>query len=200
MTGLGNTIQGCLQTRSRGAIWEAVQQGSACCVSGGYCKVATASPDSPKGGAVAGALSSRWLAARSVLSTLQLNEAVNCSKDALCRPALTSQCTLQALQPKLEAMEASWYRLHSISSADTPEEVISYWEGESSQCRAHSCWAMQAASYACLKGSMCTSRGSPEQQVYGNAPPAAALQSATLLQVCTAAPYNVCLLPCRPAR
>ncbi|KAK9808645.1 hypothetical protein WJX72_001158 [[Myrmecia] bisecta] len=36
---------------------------------------------------------------------------------------------LQALQPKLEAMEASWYRLHTISGADTPEEVIAYWEG-----------------------------------------------------------------------
>ena len=147
MTGLGNTIQGCLQTRSRGALWEVVHQDSACCVSGGYCKVATASPRLSQRGAVAGALCSRWLAARSVFSTLQLNEAVNCSKDALCRPVLTSQCTLQALQPKLEAMEASWYRLHSISGADTPEEVISYWEGESSQCRAHSCWAMQAASY-----------------------------------------------------
>ena len=36
---------------------------------------------------------------------------------------------LQAVQPKLEAMEAAWYRLHSISGAATPDQVISYWEG-----------------------------------------------------------------------
>lgn len=35
----------------------------------------------------------------------------------------------QALQPKLESMEASWYRLHTITGADTPEEVIDYWLG-----------------------------------------------------------------------
>ena len=36
---------------------------------------------------------------------------------------------LQAVQPKLEAMEAAWYRLHSISGAATPDQVIAYWEG-----------------------------------------------------------------------
>ena len=35
----------------------------------------------------------------------------------------------QAVQPKLEAMEAAWYRLHSISGAATPDQVIAYWEG-----------------------------------------------------------------------
>lgn len=35
----------------------------------------------------------------------------------------------QAVQPKLEAMEAAWYRLHSISGAATPDQVITYWEG-----------------------------------------------------------------------
>lgn len=39
-------------------------------------------------------------------------------------------CVLvQAVQPKLEAMEAAWYRLHSISGAATPDQVIAYWEG-----------------------------------------------------------------------
>ena len=79
-----------------------------------------------------------WLHAL-CLPALHVNDAVCRSKGAVCRPALTLRCTLQALQPKLEAMEASWYRLHSISGADTPEEVISYWEGESSQSRAHAC-------------------------------------------------------------
>jgi hypothetical protein len=36
---------------------------------------------------------------------------------------------IQALAPKLEAMEASWNRLRTISGADEPEEVIAYWEG-----------------------------------------------------------------------
>lgn len=41
-----------------------------------------------------------------------------------------SVCILvQAVQPKLEAMEAAWYRLHSISGAATPDQVIAYWEG-----------------------------------------------------------------------
>ncbi|KAA6428968.1 MAG: hypothetical protein FRX49_01078 [Trebouxia sp. A1-2] len=35
----------------------------------------------------------------------------------------------RAVQPKLEAMEAAWYRLHSISGAATPDQVIAYWEG-----------------------------------------------------------------------
>ena len=26
-------------------------------------------------------------------------------------------------------MEAAWYRLHSISGAATPDQVIAYWEG-----------------------------------------------------------------------
>lgn len=36
---------------------------------------------------------------------------------------------VQALAPKVEAMEASWNRIRTISGADTPEEVIAYWEG-----------------------------------------------------------------------
>ena len=41
-----------------------------------------------------------------------------------------SVCVLvQAVQPKLEAMEAAWYRLHAISGAATPDQVIAYWEG-----------------------------------------------------------------------
>ena len=83
---------------------------------------------------------------------MQLKEAVCHSQDALSRPALTLLCPVQALQPKLEAMEASWYRLHSISGADTPEEVISYWEGESSQSRAHSSRGKWPAARVCLRG------------------------------------------------
>jgi hypothetical protein len=32
-----------------------------------------------------------------------------------------------ALAPKVEAMEASWNRISSISGAQTSEEVIAYW-------------------------------------------------------------------------
>jgi hypothetical protein len=35
-----------------------------------------------------------------------------------------------ALAPKIEAMEASWNRLRAISGAETPEQVIEYWQGE----------------------------------------------------------------------
>ena len=38
---------------------------------------------------------------------------------------------VQAVQPKLEAMEAAWYRLHSISGAATPDQVIAYWDCKS---------------------------------------------------------------------
>ncbi|KAG2438191.1 hypothetical protein HXX76_005797 [Chlamydomonas incerta] len=34
-----------------------------------------------------------------------------------------------ALAPKVEAMEHSWNRIRTISGADTPEEVLAYWEG-----------------------------------------------------------------------
>jgi hypothetical protein len=36
-----------------------------------------------------------------------------------------------ALAPKVEAMEMSWNRIRTISGADTPDDVIAYWEGES---------------------------------------------------------------------
>lgn len=36
---------------------------------------------------------------------------------------------IQELAPKIEAMEASWNRLRTITGADEPEEVIVYWEG-----------------------------------------------------------------------
>jgi hypothetical protein len=35
-----------------------------------------------------------------------------------------------ALAPKIEAMEASWNRLRAISGAETPEQVIEYWQGK----------------------------------------------------------------------
>jgi len=31
-------------------------------------------------------------------------------------------------------MEAAWYRLHSISGAATPDQVIAYWEGTPTSC------------------------------------------------------------------
>lgn len=34
-----------------------------------------------------------------------------------------------ALAPKVEAMEMSWNRIRTISGADTPDDVIAYWEG-----------------------------------------------------------------------
>jgi chromosome segregation ATPase len=34
-----------------------------------------------------------------------------------------------ALAPKVEAMEASWNRIRTISGAETAEDVIAYWEG-----------------------------------------------------------------------
>lgn len=34
-----------------------------------------------------------------------------------------------ALAPKVEAMEASWNRIGTISGAQTSEDVIAYWEG-----------------------------------------------------------------------
>ena len=36
---------------------------------------------------------------------------------------------VQALAPKVEAMEASWNRIRTISGAETAEDVIAYWEG-----------------------------------------------------------------------
>jgi outer membrane protein assembly factor BamD (BamD/ComL family) len=36
---------------------------------------------------------------------------------------------IQELAPKIDAMEASWNRLRTITGADEPEEVIAYWEG-----------------------------------------------------------------------
>ena len=36
---------------------------------------------------------------------------------------------IQEVAPKIEAMEASWNRLRTITGADEPEEVIAYWEG-----------------------------------------------------------------------
>ncbi len=40
------------------------------------------------------------------------------------------EARVAALAPKVEAMEASWNRIRTISGADTPEEVLAYWEGE----------------------------------------------------------------------
>jgi hypothetical protein len=44
-------------------------------------------------------------------------------------------CVVQvaALAPKIEAMEASWNRLRAISGAETPNEVVEYWQGGNEQ-------------------------------------------------------------------
>ncbi|KAF8062960.1 hypothetical protein HT031_003799 [Scenedesmus sp. PABB004] len=39
------------------------------------------------------------------------------------------QLQVAALAPKIEALEASWNRLRAISGADTPGEVVEYWQG-----------------------------------------------------------------------
>ena len=36
---------------------------------------------------------------------------------------------MQGLQPQVEKMEAAWARLHTITGAETPEEVLVYFEG-----------------------------------------------------------------------
>ena len=41
--------------------------------------------------------------------------------------------TTQSLQPQVEKMEAAWARLHTITGAETPEEVIAYFEGKPCQ-------------------------------------------------------------------
>ena len=71
-----------------------------------------------------------------------------------------------ALAPKLEAMEAAWYRLHTISGADTPEEVIAYWEGAQRLCE-HSlmqspgfqAWRLPLGFAACRKLCHATEHG-----------------------------------------
>ena len=35
----------------------------------------------------------------------------------------------QALAPQLEAMEAAWARLHTLTGANTPQDIIAFWEG-----------------------------------------------------------------------
>jgi hypothetical protein len=40
-----------------------------------------------------------------------------------------SSLQVAALAPKVEAMEASWNRIRTISGAETAEDVITYWEG-----------------------------------------------------------------------
>ena len=43
------------------------------------------------------------------------------------RDAATAR--LSAVVPELEALEASWARLHGICGAATAEDVIAYWQG-----------------------------------------------------------------------
>ena len=45
------------------------------------------------------------------------------------RDAATAR--LSAVVPELEALEASWARLHGICGAATAEDVIAYWQGAS---------------------------------------------------------------------
>jgi hypothetical protein len=45
-------------------------------------------------------------------------------------PGASEHLQVAALAPKIEAMEASWNRLRAISGAETPNEVVEYWQGE----------------------------------------------------------------------
>lgn len=51
----------------------------------------------------------------------------------LVRPLEKAQVTcfvpVQALAPKLESMEAAWAGLHTLTGADTPEEIIAFLKG-----------------------------------------------------------------------
>lgn len=57
---------------------------------------------------------------------------------------------MQAVQPKLEAMEAAWYRLHSISGAATPDQVIAYWEGMLTAVNPHDCFGQVLVTHTAL--------------------------------------------------
>lgn len=46
-------------------------------------------------------------------------------------------CCKQELQPQLQALENQWFSLHTLTGANTPEEVVTFWEGGA-------CIAMQA--------------------------------------------------------
>ena len=41
---------------------------------------------------------------------------------------------MQAMQPKLEALEEAWSRLHTITGADNPEKLVAYWQGSIVSC------------------------------------------------------------------
>ena len=64
------------------------------------------------------------------------------------------RCVIQSLQPKVEKMEAAWARLHTITGAETPEEVIAYFEGAHCncllQCPSCACPSMQELQRALL--------------------------------------------------
>lgn len=40
-------------------------------------------------------------------------------------------CDVQELQPQLEGLELHWFRLHTLTGADTSEEVVNFWQGRS---------------------------------------------------------------------
>ena len=79
-------------------------------------------------------------------------------KERLARIAVEQEAyemQIQALAPKIEAMEASWNRLRTISGADEPEGVIAYWEGlkskeENMRQLVHSAEEMEAAVKVCI--------------------------------------------------
>lgn len=48
------------------------------------------------------------------------------------RDAATAR--LSAVVPELEALEASWARLHGICGAATADDVIAYWQGAQGCC------------------------------------------------------------------
>lgn len=46
-----------------------------------------------------------------------------------CLPGMVFK--VQEMQPRLEALEEAWSRLHTITGAETPEKLIAYWKGNS---------------------------------------------------------------------
>ena len=46
-----------------------------------------------------------------------------------CLSTLSAEHIVQLLQPKIEACEILWGRLHAITGADSAEGAIAFWEG-----------------------------------------------------------------------
>jgi hypothetical protein len=59
-----------------------------------------------------------------------------------------------SLAPKIDALEALWNRVRTISGADTPEDVLAYWNSES---RPELSWLGGSVYLACNPVHLCDS-------------------------------------------